>query len=95
MQQNLLRKTQKQAKEAKRCTKVQNEKAIEHSRQKVFKSETYPENQNCQNFVILNRRKSFEKFGRKMLENIKEFKNQGIKFIFDVFFFVYCMVFLI
>ena len=82
MQQNFLRKTQKQAKEAKRCTKVQNGKAIEHSRQKVFKSETYPENQNCQNFVILNRRKSFEKFGRKMLENIKEFKNQGITFIY-------------
>ena len=37
MQQKLHQQTQKQAEQAKNCIKMQNGKAIEHSRQNVFK----------------------------------------------------------
>ena len=81
MPQNLPQKRQKQAKRAKSYKKIQNGKAIEHSKRKVFKFETNSENQNFQNFVILNRRKSFEKLGGKMLENIKELDNQVVIYL--------------
>ena len=73
MRQNFRKQTQKQAKEAKSCIKVQNEKAFVHNRQIVFKSQTKPENKNCQNFVTFNKRKTTKKLGGKMLEDIKEF----------------------
>ena len=85
MQQKLQQQTQKQAKEAKSCMKVQYGKAVEHNRQNVFKSHTNPENQTCHNFVISNKRKTFEKLDRKLLENVKEFGNKGLSFF--VFFF--------
>lgn len=73
----------KKAEEGKTCMKVQNEKAIEHNKQNIFKFQTKPEIQNSYNFVTLNKRKTCENFGGKMLENAKEFGNKG--FIILVF----------
>ena len=95
MEEKLQQQTQKQAKEAKSCIKVQNEKAIVHNRQIVFKSQTKPENKNCQNFVTLNKRKTTKKLDGKMLENIKEFENQGLVNLLECPCFVHCMVFII
>ena len=78
MQQNFRQQMRKQAKEAKSCTNIQNEKAIVQNRQIVTKSHTIPENENCQNFVALNKRKTIKKLGGKMLQNIKEYGNQGL-----------------
>ena len=77
MPQSLRQQTQKQAEEAKSCMKVQNEKEIEHSRQNLLKSQTNPKKHNCKNFVILNKRKIFEKLNKKIFKSIKEFGNQG------------------
>ena len=77
MQQSLQQKTQKQAEEAKSCMKVKNGKAIEHNRKKAMKSHTNQENKPCHKFVVLNKRKTFEKLGGKKLENIKEFGSKG------------------
>ena len=95
MRQNFRRQMHKKGKEAKSCTKVQNEKAVVHNRQIVFKSQTKPENENCQNFVNFNKRKTFEKLNGKFLENTKEFKNQGLVNLLEFPCFVYCMVFVI
>ena len=76
MPKSVQQQTQKQAEEAKSCMKVQNGKAIEQSRQNVLMSHTNPENKTCNKFVILNKRKTFE----KMLENVKEFGNKGFTF---------------
>ena len=77
MPQNLKQKMQKQAEEAESCMKIQNVKTIEDYRQNVLKSQTRPKNKNCKNFVLLNKRKTFEKFNEKMFKNIKEFGNKG------------------
>ena len=61
--------------------KVQNGKEIENNRKNVMKSQTEQENKNCHSFVILNKRKTSEKLGGKMIDNIAVFQNQG--FIFD------------
>ena len=81
MPKNVQQQTQKQSEEAKSCMQVQNEKAIENKRKNAMKSQTEQENKNCHSFVILNKIKTFEKLGRKMLDNIEVFQNQG--FIFD------------
>ena len=80
MQQNLQQQMKKQAEEAKSFMKVQNGKEVKHTRQNVFKSLTKPKNKNCQNFVVLNKRKNFEKFGGNILESIQEFGNKGFYF---------------
>ena len=77
MPQSLQIQTQKNNEEAKSCMKVKNAKAIEKNRENVMKTQTKQENQNCKKFVTLNKRKTFENFGGKVLENIKEFENQG------------------
>ena len=82
MPQNLQQQTQKQAEEAKSCMKVQNRKYIKHFRLNKFKSHTNPENHTCHNFVILNKSKTFEKLGRKVLDYTEEFKNQGFSLLF-------------
>ena len=43
-------------------------------------SETEQKNKKCHNFVILNKRKASEKLGRKILDNIEVFQNQGFTF---------------
>ena len=83
MSQNLQQQMHKRAEEAKSCMKVQNEKAIEHNKQNVLKSHTNPEYTTCNKFVILSKRKTFE----KMLENVKEFGNKGFTF--------YCFIFIL
>ena len=92
MSQRLQPKTQKQAEEAKSCMKVQNGKDIEHNGQNMFKSQTNPKNQNCQNFVKLNKRKTFEKLSEKILENNEEIGNQGFIYLnILVFYIVWCL----
>ena len=78
---NLLQQTEKQAKETKRCMKVRSGKAVEHARLNVFKSKISPENQICHNFVILSKRKTFEKLGGNMLRNTEKLRNQGFIFV--------------
>ena len=86
MPQSLQQQTHKQAEEVKSCIKVKNGKKIERNRHNVFYSQTKPENQNCQNFVKLNRRKAFDKLGGRMLHNIEKLRNRGF------FFKYYCFV---
>ena len=95
MPQRHQQQMQKQAEEAKSCIKVKNKKAIVHNRQIVLKSQTKPENKNCQNFVTFNKRKTTKKLGGKMLEDIKEFENQGLVNLLECPCFVHCMVFII
>ena len=80
MPKNVQQQTQKQAEEAKSCMKVQNEKEIENNRKKAMKSQREQENKKCHNFVIFNQRKASEKLGRKILDNIEVFRNQGFTF---------------
>ena len=77
MLQNPRQQTQKQAEKAKSCMKVQNEKEIEYNRLNDITSQSKPVNKNCQNFVVLNKRKTFEKFGGAILEYVKEFGSKG------------------
>ena len=72
---------QKQAEEAKSCMKVKNGKAIKNNRKNVMKSQTKQGNQNCKNFVTLNKRKIIEKIGGKLLENIEEIEKKGIFYL--------------
>ena len=75
-----MQQMKKQVEEAKSCMKVQNGKAIEHNRLNGLNSQSKPESKNCQNFVVSNKRKTFEKFGGKMLEYVKEFGKKGFNF---------------
>ena len=79
MPKNLIRNSQKRAKEAKSWMKVPSRKMtrLEHARQKIFKSLTKTVNQNCSEFVILNKQEVFQKFDRNALDKIKNFWNQG------------------
>ena len=61
MPQSLQIQTQKYSEEAKSCMKVKNKKAVKSYRENVMKSQTKQENQNCKNFVTLNKRKTFKK----------------------------------
>ena len=83
MRQNFRQQMQKKGEETKNCTKVQNEKAIVQNRQIVFKSQTKlrKEKENCQNFVNFNKRKTFEKLGGKMLQNMEELGNKGFVYL--------------
>ena len=65
MPQSLQIQTQKYTEEAKNCIKVKNAKAIENNKENVMKSQTKQENENCKNFVTLNKEKTFEILGNK------------------------------
>ena len=80
MPRNLQQQTQKQAEEAKSCMKVQNGKAVENNKENVMKSQGEQENKNWYNFVILSKRKTFEKLGGKMFKNIEQYGNKGFNF---------------
>ena len=95
MEEKLQQQTQKQAKEAKSCIKVQNEKAIVHNRQIVFKSQTKPENESRQIFFNFNKRKTFEKLGGKMLQNMEELENKGFIYLNVLVFLLYNIYYLI
>ena len=79
MPKKLKRSKQERAKEAKSWIKVPSRKMtrFEHARQKIFKSLTKTVNQNCSEFVILNKQEVFQKFDRNALDKIKNFWNQG------------------
>ena len=81
MPQSLQIQTQKYTEEAKNCIKVKNAKAIENNKENVMKSQTKQENQNCKNFVKLNKEITFVKLSRIMVENIEEFIKQGIIYL--------------
>ena len=79
MPKNWKRNTQTRDKDAKSFMKVPSRKMtrLEHARQKIFKSLTKTVNQNCSEFVILNKQEVFQKFDRNALDKIKNFWNQG------------------
>ena len=69
----------KQAVDAESCILVPSRKMtrLEHARQSILKLLTKPVNQNCPEFVMLNKKAIFEKVDGKMLNNIKGFGNKG------------------
>ena len=79
MPKSLKRKQQEQSKEAKSCMKVPSRKMtrLEHARQKAFKSLTNSVNNNCSEFVILNKQETYKKLNRNELDKIKDFWKQG------------------
>ena len=50
---------------------------LEHARQKAFKSLTNSVNNNCSEFVILNKQETYKKLNRNELDKIKDFWKQG------------------
>ena len=73
MSKNLIRNSQKRAKEAKSWMKVPSRKMtrLEHARQKIFKSLTNTSNGNCPEFIMLNKKASFEKLDRTTFLDFK------------------------
>ena len=62
---------------------------LEHAKQNTFKSLTNSVNNNCSEFVMLNKRDTFEKLNRKVLDKIKDFEKQGFFFTFLVLYFLW------
>ena len=79
MPKNPKRNEQKRAKKAKSCMKVPSRKMtrLEHVRQNTFKSLTNSVNNNCSEFVILNKQETYKKLNRNELDKIKDFWKQG------------------
>ena len=79
MSKNLKINTLKRAKEPKSCLKVQSSKMakLEHATQNVLKSITSSVNQNCSEFVLLNKKETIKRLDRRMLDKTKEFDTQG------------------
>ena len=84
MPKNLIRNSQKRAKEAKSWMKVPSRKMtrLEHARQNIFKSLTNTANENYPEFIMLNKKASFEKLDRNTLDKIKDFVTLGLFFIY-------------
>ena len=72
MPKNLKRNTQKLTKEAKSCMKKPSRMItrLEHSRQNVFKLLTNPVNQSCHEFVMVNKKATFEKLDIKVFDKV-------------------------
>ena len=81
------RNTQKRAGETNSFMKTPNSKipTLTHARQNVFKLLMNSVDQNSPEFVILNKRETFEELNKKMLDKFKDFGNQGYNF-FIIFF---------
>ena len=79
MPKNPKRNKQERAKEAKSWMKVPSRKMtrLEHARQNTFKSFKNSVNQNCPEFVILNKKETFQKLDRIAFDKIKDFGKQG------------------
>ena len=79
MPKNRKRNTQKRAKGAKSCMKVSSRKMrrLQHDKQNKLRSLTEPVNQNYPEFVMSNKKPTFEKIDRLMLDKIKDFGYQG------------------
>ena len=71
MSKNFKRNTQKQAKEAKSCIKVSSRNITrpKHAKQNVLKSLTNAVNQNCSQFVMLNKTETFKNLHKSFREN--------------------------
>ena len=69
MPKNCKRNTQKRDIDAKSCIKDPSRKItrFEHARQNIFKSLTNAVNKNLSEFILLNKRKTFEKLSRETL----------------------------
>ena len=79
MTKDLKRSMQKQGRDGKSLIKVANRKKIrhEHASQNILKSLTKIVNQNCHEFVMLNKKATFKNLDRKLLEKMKDITNQG------------------
>ena len=82
MPKSLKRNQQERSKEAKSCMEVPSRKIrrLEHAKQNIFKSLTNTVNQNCPEFVILNKQETFQKLDRNVIDKIKDFRKQGFYF---------------
>ena len=80
MSKNLERNSQKRAGEAKSFIKVPSRTMtrLEYARQNIFKSFSVPVNHSCSEFIMLNKKATFEKLDRKMLDKIKDFVTLGL-----------------
>ena len=96
MSKNFKMNTLKPALEPKSGSKVPSRKAAnhEHAAQNVLKSLTTSVNQNCPEFVLLNKKETIKRLDRRMLEKIKEFETQGFS-CFECFSFDYYKVYMI
>ena len=85
MPKKLKRNKQQRAKEAQSCIKISSRKMtrLEHVRQNTFKSLTNSDNKNCSEFVMFNRKATFENFDRKLINKINDFAKTG----FQIFYF--------
>ena len=74
--------TRKRAKEAECCKEEPSrmKTSLEQARQNIFKSQTNPVNQNYPEFVMLNKKATFEKLNGKVFEKVKDFEKQGFLF---------------
>ena len=83
------RNKQQRAKDAKSFMKVPSKKTkrLENARQNMFKSLTNTVNQNCSEFVILNKKENFEKLDRNALHKIKDLWKLGFNFFYVSLFF--------
>ena len=59
---------------------------LDHARQNILKSLTNSVIQNCSEFVMLNKRESFQNLNKNVLNKIKDFGKQGFYFIIYYFF---------
>ena len=66
-------------------------KKLINARQNIFKSLTNSINQNCPEFVVLNKKETFKKLDRKMIDKIKYFEKQGFNTSFYVL--VFCTLY--
>ena len=80
--------TQKRAKEANSCSKVPSRKMANfgHAAENVLRLSTSSVNQNCPEFVLLNKKETIRSLDRRMLDKIKEFETQGFSFFLMLFF---------
>ena len=79
MTKDLKRSMQKQGRDGKSLMKVANGKQTRHknARQNILQSLTKIVNQNCHEFVMLNKNATFKNLDRKLLEKMKDITNQG------------------
>ena len=89
------RNTQKRAGEFNSIKKTISRKipTLTHAKQNVFKLLTSSVNENSLEFVMLNKRKTFEELNTKMLDKFKDFRNQG--YVFKFFYCKFNYVFII
>ena len=96
MSKDLKRNMLKPAIEAKSCMKVPSKKTtrLKYTGQNIFKLLTNPSNQNCTEFVMLNKKVIFEKLNRKVFDKVKDFGKQGFLFLsLNVLYLTFCKLY--